>query len=57
MATNRPSGDNRRRGAVRRRSQVKNPRTHTWTKRDKTTGRFMATKSAKAPHKGVRKEK
>lgn len=56
MAANRKPGDNRRKGAVRRRSQVKNPRTHTWTKRSKTTGRFMATKSARSPHKGVMKE-
>lgn len=57
MATNPPSGDKRRRGAVRRRSQVRNPRSKTWVKRDATTGRFMSVKSKRAPHKGVRKEK
>lgn len=57
MATNPPAGDKRRHGSVRRRSQVKNPRTHTWVKRNKDTGRFMSVKSTRSPHKGVRKEK
>jgi hypothetical protein len=41
MATNRPTGDNRRQGAVRRRSQVQNPVNKNWTKRDSDNGRFM----------------
>lgn len=58
MATNGKSGDNRRHGAVKKRSQVKNPKTSIWTKRDSETGKFMDGKtSGKKPFKGVRKEK
>lgn len=57
MATNPPYGDNRRNGAVRDRSQVQNPKTGIWTKRDADTGRFMSGKSDGTPYKGVRKEK
>ncbi|MFH2057959.1 MAG: hypothetical protein ABIJ59_03570 [Pseudomonadota bacterium] len=57
MATNPPSGDNRRQGAVKNRSQVYNPQNDKWTKRDKDTGRFMDQKSDDKPFKGVRKEK
>ena len=41
MAKNAPTGDNRRVGAVRQRSQVYNPQNDRWTKRDTQTGRFM----------------
>ena len=41
MATNPPSGDGHRKGAVRDRSQVYNPQNDRWTKRDADTGRFM----------------
>ena len=58
MATNGKSGDNRRHGAVKKRSQVKNPKTGIWTKRDSDTSKFMDGKtSSKKPFKGVRKEK
>lgn len=57
MAKNRPLGDNARVGAVRDRSQVFNPQTEVWTKRDATTGRFMDQKADEVPFKGVRKEK
>lgn len=57
MATNKPYGDNRRIGAVRERSQVFNPVTKQYVKRDTTTGRFMDVKQDKTPWKGVRKEK
>lgn len=57
MATNPPSGDGHRNGAVRNRSQTYNPKTQTWIKRDATTGRFMNVKSDGTPFKGVRKEK
>jgi len=57
MATNGKSGDNRRHGAVRKRSQTKNPKTNQWVKRDKDTGRFMDVKQDGKPFKGVRKEK
>ena len=57
MATNKPYGDNRRIGAVTGRSQVFNPKTQNWTKRDSETGRFMDQKADNKPFKGVRKEK
>lgn len=57
MATNPPSGDGHRNGAVRKRSQTYNPKTSQWTKRDSETGRFMDQKSDGKPFKGVRKEK
>lgn len=58
MATNGKSGDNRRHGAVKKRSQVKNPKTGIWIKRNSKTGQFMDGKtSSKTPFKGVRKEK
>lgn len=58
MAKNSPSGDNARRGMVTSRSQVQNPKTGLWTKRDSDTGRFMDVKTSSAtPFKGVRKEK
>ncbi len=58
MATNKPTGDNSRKGAVRERSQVQNPKTGLWTKRDTETGRFMDVKTSDpTPFKGVRKEK
>jgi hypothetical protein len=61
MAVNKPVGDNARKGAVRKRSQLKTKvegESH-WTKRSKASGRFMdQKKSASAkPFKGVRKEK
>lgn len=57
MATNGKSGDNRRHGAVRGRSQTQTRSGH-WIKRDADTGRFMDVKtSSKEPFKGVRKEK
>ncbi|MEA2896895.1 MAG: hypothetical protein QOJ84_2510 [Bradyrhizobium sp.] len=61
MATNRPTGDNARKGAVRKRTQLrtKTMGESTWTKRDKTTGKFMDQKKApaKKKFKGVRREK
>lgn len=57
MATNPPSGDGYRNGAVTDRSQTQTPSGH-WIKRDKETGRFLDVKtSEKTPFKGVRKEK
>lgn len=58
MATNKPIGDNARKGAVNNRSQFRNPKTDLWTKRDTDTGKFMDVKtSSSEPFKGVRKEK
>ena len=56
MATNPPIGDGHRQGAVRKRSQVYNPKTGRWEKRDAETGKFMDVKADKKPFKGVRKE-
>ena len=57
MAKNTPVGDNARKGAVRERSQVQNPQSGTWTKRDAADGRFLDQKADTKPFKGVRKEK
>ena len=57
MATNPPAGDGHRNGAVTGRSQVHNPKTDTWVKRDTSTGRFMDQKQGGKPFKGVRREK
>jgi len=65
MAVNKPTGDNARKGAVRKRSQVKTRigGTSGWTKRDRTSGEFMAVKrpgtkkTAAKKFKGVRREK
>lgn len=58
MATNGKSGDNRRHGAIKNRSQVKNPKTGLWIKRDKDSGQFMDVKTSnEKPFKGVTKEK
>lgn len=56
MATNPPKGDGHRIGAVRERSQVYNPHTERWVKRDTNTGRFMDQKADDKPFKGVRRE-
>jgi len=57
MATNPPAGDGHRQGAVRKRSQVKNPKTDHFTKRDTQSGEFLDQKADEKPFKGVRKEK
>jgi hypothetical protein len=60
MAVNKPTGDNARKGAVRKRTQLagKSMGKKTWIKRDKTTGNFMDQKKApaKKKFKGVRRE-
>ncbi len=55
MAKNAPTGDNRRIGAVKDRTQVQNPNGH-WTKRG-PDGKFMDVKHDHKPFKGVTKEK
>lgn len=57
MAKNKPTGDGHRVGAVKQRSQVLNPKTDKWTKRDATTGQFMDVKVDGTRFKGVRREK
>ena len=48
MAVNKPVGDNARKGAVKKRSQLKTTLggATAWTKRDKNDGEFMAVKQA-----------
>lgn len=54
MATN--TGKNHRNGSVKNRTQVYNPITNTWVKRDAETGQFLNQKSDGKPFKGVAKE-
>ena len=56
MAKNKPYGDGHRKGAVKDRTQVLNPKTGIWTKRNSDTGRFMDGKQDGKPFKGVTKE-
>ncbi len=58
MATNKPVGDNARKGAVRKRTQLKGKLQgkSAWTKRSKKSGQFMDVKKKKK-FKGVRREK
>ncbi len=56
MAKNPPKGPGRR-GAVKGRSQVKNPNSGRWVKRNRKTGRFMDQKADSKPFKGVTKER
>jgi hypothetical protein len=57
MATNPPTGDGHRNGAVKDRSQTQTPSGH-WVKRNDGNGQFMDVKTTdKTPFKGVRKEK
>jgi hypothetical protein len=55
MAKN--TGNGFRRGAVRGRSQVRNPLTRLWAKREDTSGRFMSNKTTGGRFKGIRREK
>ena len=57
MATNGITGDNRRHGAVRNRSQTEHSSGNHWVKRNAETGRFMNVKADGEKFKGVRKEK
>jgi hypothetical protein len=59
MAVNKPTGDNARKGAVRKRTQIKTKvqGEERWTKRSKKSGQFMDQKKDPKKFKGVRKEK
>jgi len=59
MAVNTPVGDNARKGAVRKRSQLKTKLQgeESWTKRNKENGRFIDQKKSEEKFKGVRREK
>lgn len=59
MATNAPTGDGHRNGAVRKRTQLKTEvmgEEH-FTKRSKKTGHFLSQKKDSGKFKGVRREK
>ena len=58
MATNAPTGDGQRKGAVRERSQLKTKVSgeEHFTKRSKKSGQFVDQKKDSAKFKGVRKE-
>jgi hypothetical protein len=58
MAKNKPVGDNARKGAVKKRSQLatKTMGKKTYTKRNKEGGQFMAQKK-RTKFKGVRKDR
>ncbi|MCC4227099.1 MULTISPECIES: hypothetical protein [Bacteroidota] len=53
MAKNKPYGDNARKGAVKNRSQVFNPKTGLYVKRDSDSGKFMDVKTSGGKFKGV----
>jgi len=55
MAKNGAKGGGRS-GSVRGRSQVKNPKTGLYTKRDASNGRFADVKTSGGAFRGVRKE-
>lgn len=65
MAVNKPTGDNARKGAVKKRSQTKSTigGASAWTKRDRSSGEFMAVKrpgkkkKTATKFRGVRVEK
>ena len=57
MAVNKPTGDNARKGAVKKRTQLRNSLTKTSTKRNKKGGQFMAVKKSPTKFEGVRREK
>lgn len=57
MATNKPFGDGRRNGQVKKRSQTFNGHNGKFIKRDAESGKFMDVKSDNKPFKGVRKER
>lgn len=57
MAKNGKVGDGHRNGAVDNRSQVLNPKTNLFVKRDLDTGKFMDVKTSGGKFKGVRTEK
>lgn len=58
MAVNKPTGDNARKGAVRKRTQLKSKvmGKPAWIKRDKNSGEFMDVKKSSKKFKGVRRE-
>jgi hypothetical protein len=55
MAKN--TGNGSRVGSVSGRSQVQNPKTGLWTKRDTSTGKFTQVKKSGGTFKSVRRER
>jgi len=59
MATNKPTGDKARKGAVKKRSQLQTKvmGEKKWTKRSRASGQFMDQKKDDKKFKGVRRER
>ena len=58
MATNKPYGDNKRKGEIKERVQAYNPKNKRWVEIDTANHLFTNQKSDKyRPFKGVRKHK
>lgn len=56
MAKNGKVGDGHRNGQIDKRSQVLNPKTDLYVKRNTDNGQFMDVKTSGGKFKGVRKE-
>lgn len=54
MATNKPTGDNHRNGAIKKSIQVLNPKTGLYVKIDTDTNKFIDVKTTGGKFKGVR---
>ena len=54
MAKN--TGENSRKGAVKKKEQFLNPKTKKWTKKDAKSGKITDVKSDGTPFKGVTKK-
>ena len=58
MAKNKPYGDDKRKGVIKKRVQVYNPKNKRWTTINTTSKLFINQKADKyKPFKGVRKHK
>lgn len=57
MAKNGVSGDNKRIGAVKKRTQVLNPKTNLYVKRNRETGQFIGVKTTGGKFKGITEQK
>ena len=57
MAVNKPIGDNARNGAVKKRTQLKNPLDRDFNETRQDSGEFMAVKTTAKKFKGVQREK
>lgn len=50
-------GGGKRKGSGQDRSQVRNPKTGLWTKRDSSSGQFKSVKKSGGAYRGVRRER